>query len=150
MVGRKPSQRLKELAEREKNVRITGWVEDVRPYLARGAVCIVPLRIGGGTRLKIFEAMAMGKAIVSTAIGAEGLPVQHNENIALADNPQEFARETIELLRNPTRRQQMGAAAHKMVSEKYSWRSVADSFAEVLMRVAGKTGVSEERSPAIN
>ena len=92
----------------------------------------------------------MGKAIVSTAIGAEGLPVQHNENIALADNPQEFARETIELLRNPTRRQQMGAAAHKMVSERYSWRSVADGFAEVLMRVAGKTGVSEERSPAIN
>jgi len=74
VVGRKPSQKLQDLAARNKGVRITGWVEDIRPYLARSAVCIVPLRIGGGTRLKIFEAMAMGKAVVSTTIGAEGLP----------------------------------------------------------------------------
>ena len=139
VVGRKPSTRLKELATREKNVRVTGWVEDIRPYLARSAVCIVPLRIGGGTRLKIFEAMAMAKAVVSTTIGAEGLPVRHGESILLADDPQDFARQTVELLRSPERRNQIGAAAHKMVTEKYSWAKVADGFAEILERVSGSS-----------
>jgi polysaccharide biosynthesis protein PslH len=139
VVGRKPSARLKELAAREKNVRVTGWVEDIRPYLARSAVCIVPLRIGGGTRLKIFEAMAMAKAVVSTTIGAEGLPVRHGESIVLADDPQDFAQQTVELLRSPERRNQIGAAAHKMVTEKYSWAKVADGFAEILERVSGSS-----------
>jgi glycosyltransferase involved in cell wall biosynthesis len=72
VVGRNPSCKLQALVEADKSIRLTGWVEDIRPFLARGSVCIVPLRIGGGTRLKIFEAMAMGKAIVSTSVGAEG------------------------------------------------------------------------------
>src|SRR5580700_5330061 len=76
VVGRSPSRKLQALAEREKSMRLSGWVEDIRPFVARGAICIVPLRIGGGTRLKIFEAMAMGKAVVSTTVGAEGLPVE--------------------------------------------------------------------------
>ena len=73
VVGRNPSRKLQALAETEKSVRLTGWVEDIRPFVARGSVCIVPLRIGGGTRLKIFEAMAMSKAVVST-IGGRGGP----------------------------------------------------------------------------
>ena len=137
VVGRKPSKRLQELIDREKNVQLTGWVEDVRPYLARSTVCIVPLRIGGGTRLKIFEAMGMGKAVVSTTIGAEGLPVRHEENILLADSPDDFARQTVELLQNPSRRNQIGAAACKMVTENYAWANVAAKFAEVLERVSG-------------
>ena len=92
VVGRNPSRKLQSLVETETSVRLTGWVEDIRPFLARGSVCIVPLRIGGGTRLKIFEAMSMGKAVVSTSVGAEGLPVQTGENILLADAPNEFAR----------------------------------------------------------
>ena len=144
VVGRNPSQRLRALAAREKNVQLTGWVEDVRHYLARGAVCIVPLRIGGGTRLKIFEAMAMGKAVVSTTIGAEGLPVKHGESILLADSPEDFARQTVELLRNPALRNQIGLAAHKMVSENYTWARVAAGFAEVLERVAGKSAGKSE------
>ena len=112
-------------------------MEDVRPYLARSTVCIVPLRIGGGTRLKIFEAMGMGKAVVSTTIGAEGLPVRHEENILLADSPDDFARQTVELLQNPSRRNQIGAAACKMVTENYAWANVAAKFAEVLERVSG-------------
>jgi polysaccharide biosynthesis protein PslH len=139
VVGRKPSPRLKELAAHEKNVQVTGWVEDIRPYLSRSAVCIVPLRIGGGTRLKIFEAMAMAKAVVSTTIGAEGLPLRHGESILLADDPEDFARQTVELLRNPERRNRIGAAAHKMVTEKYSWAQVADGFAQVLERVSGSS-----------
>jgi len=141
VVGRNPSPRLQDLGARNQGVRITGWVEDIRPYIARSAVCIVPLRIGGGTRLKIFEAMAMGKAVISTTIGAEGLPVRHGETIMLGDDPDDFARQIVKLLRSPEHRQQIGAAAHKMVTEKYSWARVADGFAEVLERV------SESSSP---
>jgi sugar transferase (PEP-CTERM/EpsH1 system associated) len=141
VVGRKPSQRLKDLAVREKNIQLTGWVEDVRPYLARGAVCIVPLRIGGGTRLKIFEAMAMAKAVVSTKVGAEGLPVRHGEDVLLAESVEEFARHAVELLRNPARRRQIGTAGHKTVTENYAWPSVALEFAEVLQRVTGAAKV---------
>jgi sugar transferase (PEP-CTERM/EpsH1 system associated) len=132
IVGRKPSKRLQQLAEREPNVRITGWVDDVRPYLARGAVCIVPLRIGGGTRLKIFEAMAMGKAIVSTTIGAEGLPVQHGENIFLADDSESFSRRVLEVLGDSSLRGQIGRAAHKLVTERHSWTKVASAFGDIL------------------
>jgi polysaccharide biosynthesis protein PslH len=139
VVGRKPSQRLKDLAGREKNVQLTGWVEDVRPYLARAAVCIIPLRIAGGTRIKIFEAMAMQKAVISTSIGAEGLPVQDEQNILLADDVDDFARKTLELLCDPAKRCQIATAARKMVSEKYGWPSVAVQFAEVLQRVLAQT-----------
>jgi sugar transferase (PEP-CTERM/EpsH1 system associated) len=150
VVGRNPSLRLRDLASREKSIRLTGWVEDVRPYLARGAVCIVPLRIGGGTRIKIFEAMAMQKAVVSTTVGAEGLPVQHNENVVLADDPGEFARQTVELLRNTARRQQIGAAAHKMVSERYGWHGVAQGFADILEHATGTAKLPQETSHATN
>jgi len=132
VVGRSPSRKLQALAEREKSMRLTGWVEDIRPFVARGQVCIVPLRIGGGTRLKIFEAMAMGKAVVSTSVGAEGLPVQHGENILLADTPDDFACSVISLLRDSDRRSQLGAAARALVQEKYSWPKVAESFARAL------------------
>jgi sugar transferase (PEP-CTERM/EpsH1 system associated) len=132
VVGRSPSRKLQALAEREKSVRLTGWVEDIRPFVARGSVCIVPLRIGGGTRLKIFEAMAMGKAVVSTSVGAEGLPVRAGENILLADTPIDFANAVISLLRDPNQRKQLGASARALVQEKYSWPSVAASFARTL------------------
>jgi sugar transferase (PEP-CTERM/EpsH1 system associated) len=132
VVGRSPSRKLQALADREKSVRLTGWVEDIRPFVARGSVCIVPLRIGGGTRLKIFEAMAMGKAVVSTSVGAEGLPVQAGENILLADTPRDFADSVISLLRDPGERRRMGTSARVMVQEKYSWPKVAENFARTL------------------
>jgi len=132
VVGRSPSRKLQALAQTEKSIRLTGWVEDIRPYVARGSICIVPLRIGGGTRLKIFEAMAMSKAVVSTSIGAEGLPVRSGENILLADTPQDFADAVISLLRDPDRRKRLGAAARALVQEKYSWRIVAERFAAIL------------------
>jgi polysaccharide biosynthesis protein PslH len=89
-VGRRPPRRIQALASG--NVVVTGAVDDIRPYLGKAAVCVVPLRSGSGTRIKIFEAMAMGKAVVSTTMGAEGLPVRHGENIVLADDPADFAR----------------------------------------------------------
>ena len=87
---------------------MTGAVDDIRPYLGKAAVCVVPLRSGSGTRIKIFEAMAMGKAVVSTTMGAEGLPVRHGENIILADDPADFASQVVQLLRDPQRRAQLG------------------------------------------
>jgi glycosyltransferase involved in cell wall biosynthesis len=132
VVGRSPSLKLQALAELEKNIRLTGWVNDIRPFLVRGSVCIVPLRIGGGTRLKIFEAMAMGKAVVSTSVGAEGLAVRSGENILLADTPNDFAKSVASLLRDPKRRQQLGTAARTLVQENYSWTRVAEDFASTL------------------
>ena len=135
VVGRNPSRKLQALAESEKSIRLTGWVDDIRPFVGRGSVCIVPLRIGGGTRLKIFEAMAMGKAVVSTSVGAEGLAVRSGENIVLADSPNDFAQAVISLLRDPRRRQQLGAAARTLVQENYSWTIVANDFASTLQEV---------------
>ena len=140
IMGRKPSQRLKELAAGAPNVRLTGWVEDIRPFVARGGVCVVPLRVGGGTRLKIFEAMSMGKAVVSTTIGAEGLPVKHGEHLLIADDPITFANSTVNLLRDPAQRRELGSAARKLVEERYSWVQVARGFAEVLAKVVGEVG----------
>jgi polysaccharide biosynthesis protein PslH len=132
VVGRKPSRKVLARVAEEKNLRLTGWVEDIRPYLARGSVCIVPLRIGGGTRLKIFEAMAMAKAVVSTSVGAEGLPVSSGENIVLADLPADFASRAISLLRDSSERKRIGNAARALVEGKYGWPKIAESFGEIL------------------
>ncbi|MGA7768358.1 MAG: glycosyltransferase family 4 protein [Candidatus Sulfotelmatobacter sp.] len=132
VVGRSPSRKLQALAETEKSIRLTGWVEDIRPFVARGSACIVPLRIGGGTRLKIFEAMAMNKAVISTSVGAEGLPVRSGENILLADTPNDFAESVISLLRDPNQRQRLGSAARALVQQRYSWPTVAEGFARTL------------------
>jgi polysaccharide biosynthesis protein PslH len=132
VVGRNPSRKLQALAETNKCVRLTGWVDDIRPFVARGSVCIVPLRIGGGTRLKIFEAMAMSKAVVSTSVGAEGLPVHQGEDILLADAPDDFAASIVFLLRDAQRRNGLGMAARKLVQEKYSWQTVAEDFSQTL------------------
>ncbi|MGB8594115.1 MAG: glycosyltransferase family 4 protein [Candidatus Sulfotelmatobacter sp.] len=132
VVGRNPSRKLQALAQTEKSIRLTGWVEDIRPFVARGSVCVVPLRIGGGTRLKIFEAMAMGKAVISTSVGAEGLAVRSGENILLADTPGDFAESVISVLRDPKRRHHLGTTARTLVQENYSWRTVAEGFARTL------------------
>lgn len=143
VVGRKPSRRLQDLAVRVPYIQLTGWVEDVRPYLAKSAVYVVPLRIGGGTRLKIFEAMSMAKAVVSTSIGAEGLPVNKDEHIILADDPASFAESTVRLLLDASRREQIGEAARHLVQENYSWATVTMGFARALESVVDRVGVSK-------
>jgi sugar transferase (PEP-CTERM/EpsH1 system associated) len=127
VVGRNPSERLRSIAVRA-GVHVTGTVEDVRPHVARAAVCVVPLRVGGGTRLKIFEALAMGKAIVSTTIGAEGLPVVSGRHLLLADGVEHFAHAVASLVRDANRRQQLGCAGRRLVEERYSWARVTEDF----------------------
>lgn len=127
VVGRNPSPRLRAVGE-SAGVRVTGTVDDVRPYIAEGAVYVVPLRIGGGTRLKIFEALAMGKAVVATSVGAEGLPLVPGIHFLDADDPQSFARAVVSLLRDPVRQKALGMAGRRLVEERYSWREVAREF----------------------
>lgn len=150
IVGRNPSQRLRDLAASIANVHLTGWVEDIRPFLSQAAVCVVPLRIGGGTRLKIFEAMSMEKAIVSTTIGAEGLPVRPEEHLLIADEPAEFAKSTLALLRDVERRRSMGISARELVVRNYSWRMVAKQFADTLAEVVAKSGRSATKTAGEN
>jgi sugar transferase (PEP-CTERM/EpsH1 system associated) len=140
VAGRFPSRRLMALAKAEEHIRVTGRVEDIRPYIADASVYVVPLRVGSGTRLKIFEAMAMGKAIVSTTIGAEGLPVTDGRDILIADTPENFARNVVSLLRCPDQRKRLGASARQLVEQKYSWGAVSDLFDTVLSRVARACG----------
>ncbi len=127
VVGRNPSPRLRAAAARA-GVRVTGLVEDVRPFVAEAAVYVVPLRIGGGTRLKIFEALAMAKPVVSTGVGAEGLPLVAGEHFVRADDPEDFARAVVALLRDPARRRALGAAGRRLVAERYAWSRVAREF----------------------
>jgi glycosyltransferase involved in cell wall biosynthesis len=135
IVGRKPSLKLQDTVRRYSNVALTGWVDDIRSYLDEAEVCIVPLRVGSGTRLKIFEAMAMGKAIVSTSLGAEGLPVTDGENILIEDVPGQFASSVIKLLNDLGLRRSLEVAARSLVEKQYSWQSVANHFVNLLERV---------------
>jgi sugar transferase (PEP-CTERM/EpsH1 system associated) len=148
VVGRRPTPRLLKLAAATPGVEVTGGVEDIRPFVRRAAVYIVPLRVGSGTRLKIFEAMAMGKAVVSTTVGAEGLPVRPEKDILMADAPEEFASAVVRLLRDPNLRGDLGRAARELVAEKHSWASVARQFESTLESVLnpGKTLVESVRS----
>ena len=142
IVGRAPTPAVRRLAA-DHGVTVTGRVDDVRPYMQDAAVYIVPLRIGGGTRLKIFEAMAMGKAVVSTTVGAEGLPVNNGEHLLIADEPHLFARAAVRLFRDVDRRRALEAAARKLVVERYDWSAVAGELEEALVRYA-----TSELSPA--
>jgi sugar transferase (PEP-CTERM/EpsH1 system associated) len=142
IVGRAPTPAVKKLAEIP-GVEVTGRVDDVRPHIARGAVYVVPLRIGGGTRLKIFEAMSMAKATVSTTVGAEGLPVTNGRDIDIADEPSRFAHAVVHLMRDGEARRAMEAAARRLVVEKYDWSAVALDFERALLRVANQEPMAE-------
>jgi glycosyltransferase involved in cell wall biosynthesis len=128
VVGRNPTEKVVALARENKRFSLTGWVEDVRPYIDRGAVYIVPLRVGGGTRIKIYEAMAMARAVVSTTIGAEGLPVKDGDEIVLADEPQAFADGVVRLLRDREARARIESAARKAVVERFGWDKAAEAL----------------------
>jgi polysaccharide biosynthesis protein PslH len=128
IVGRNPVRQVKELERLQSGIFVTGTVADVRPYLAEAEAMIVPLRIGGGTRIKIYEGMATGIPIVSSTIGAEGLPVIHGENILLADAPDKFAEAIGELFERSDLRKQIGAGGRALVERQFSWESVTKVF----------------------
>lgn len=138
VVGRRPTARVLSLAERTAGVTVTGSVPDVRPYLARAAAVVVPLRIGGGTRLKIYEAMAMDRPVVSTTIGAEGLPLESGRHLLLADAPSAQADAILGLLADPARAAALGRAGGRYVRESFGWDGVAHRFADICARAGAR------------
>jgi sugar transferase (PEP-CTERM/EpsH1 system associated) len=137
IVGRNPPAAVQRYADRS-YIRVTGTVPDVRPFVANAQVCVVPLRIGGGTRIKIFEALAMQKAVVSTAIGAEGLPVTHGDDILLADSPDDFAARVCEVLEQPDRRRRLGEKGRQLVSSRFTWDEAARRFSEICIQTVAR------------
>ncbi|MGH9666219.1 MAG: glycosyltransferase, partial [Bryobacteraceae bacterium] len=132
IVGRKPPDSIRRLAEHPA-VQVTGTVPDVHPWLWGARVSVVPLRVGGGTRLKIYEAMGARIPVVSTTIGAEGLDVRDGENIHIADQPADFAERCLALLGDPDARARMAAAAWEEISAHYSWDAVSRCFERLLL-----------------
>lgn len=135
IVGRNPDRRVQSLAC--DSVEVTGRVPSVVDHLRQAAVVVVPLRVGGGTRLKIYEAMAAGKAVVSTSVGAEGLDVHHGRDVLLADTPEMFADSIINLLQDAGMRHQFGRAAAEL-ARSYGWPMIASKFGDVLKHVIGQ------------
>ena len=132
VAGRRPTPALQELARREPRIILTGTVPDVRPYLWGSTVSIVPLRIGGGTRLKIFEAIAAKLPVVSTSVGAEGLSLQGGRQIAIADTPELFAHSCLKLLASAAMREDMAKDAWDFVAGRFSWQAVTRDFEAAL------------------
>jgi sugar transferase (PEP-CTERM/EpsH1 system associated) len=133
VVGKNPHPRLAALVA-QPGVTLTGYVDDVRPYIAAASVYVVPLLTGGGTRLKVLEAMAMGKAIVSTTLGCEGIPVIPGREVVLANSPAEVVAQVLALLQNPRRREELGRAARAFVEQHFNWRMVTAPLEQVYER----------------
>lgn len=136
IVGKAPSKEILKLAM-DNSVIVTGYVEDVRPYLARASVISLPVH-GYGIKTRILEAMAMGKPVVTSSEGVHGIDVTPEENIIIAEDPEEFARRIIELLNDEQLREKIGVNARKLMEEKYSWEKMTDMLNEVFQKVVNK------------
>jgi sugar transferase (PEP-CTERM/EpsH1 system associated) len=136
VVGKSPSKRIRDIAEKEKRIIVTGLVDDVREYLDRAKAFVAPLRIGGGTRLKILEAMSMEKPVISTSVGAEGIKYTDGQNIIIADSPDEFADSVLRILRDEKMIKEIGEKARALVCMEYDWHKVGvlqnEAYAECL------------------
>jgi len=124
VVGMAPPDEVAQMAKTDSSIRISGYVDDVRSHIARAAVYVVPIRVGGGTRLKILDAFACGKAVVSTTIGCEGLAVTSGHDILVGDTPREFADQVIRALTDQNLRTSLEQNARKLVEDKYSWSQI--------------------------
>jgi glycosyltransferase involved in cell wall biosynthesis len=145
IAGRKPSARLVAMTTGRSWVHVTGEVTDIRPWLAAGAVVVVPLRVGGGTRLKILEAMAMGRPVVSTSIGAEGLGLVPGDEIVLADDANSFAAEALRLLRRPDVGAALGRRGRERVVRDFDWRAVLSSVGPLYDDLVGQARSARSR-----
>lgn len=135
IIGKSPTRAVLELANKDSRIVVTGRVDDVRPFIEKAKVFIVPIRIGGGTRLKILEAMSMRKAVVSTSVGAEGISYAQGKNILIADTPQQFADEILSLLENYSHCQELGEDARKLVCSTYDWNIVGEKLKNIYQRI---------------
>lgn len=125
VVGRNPDAALVNRVKRETNVFLTGTVDDVRPYIDRANVFIVPLRFGGGSRLKILEALSMNKPVISTTVGAEGLELKNGRDILIEDTPHLFAEKIIDLCNNKELREKLSKNGNEIINKKYKWSVIS-------------------------
>jgi sugar transferase (PEP-CTERM/EpsH1 system associated) len=143
VIGQDPPEELRALSAGDPRIEVMGYVDDVRPFVARAAVYVVPLRVGGGTRVKVLDAMAMGKAIVSTSVGCEGIHASPGEHLLVADDPTRFARTVVDLLHDRTRRASLGRAARRLVETRYAWpligRTLHDTYRAAIERRSRRT-----------
>lgn len=144
VVGRKPSTSLARWLRQDPQITLVDSPPDVRPWMAKAAVFICPMTDGGGTKVKLLDAMAMAKPIISTSVGCEGLAVKHGENILIADRPSEFAAAISEALRDRALQERLGREARLLVERKYSWPIVAAHLEEAYRRAQGVRDVSEQ------
>jgi len=126
IVGSSPKPELRRRAN--KNIIVTGFVDDVRPYVWRSSVFVVPLRMGSGTRLKVLEALAMQKPVVSTTLGCEGIDVEHGKSILIADEPKQFADSVVNLILSPIMRRYLAEDGYQIIKEKYEWSAIGKSM----------------------
>lgn len=134
IVGSYPPQEIINLRQ-EEGVIVTGRVPDIRPYLAMASVFIAPIRQGGGMRGKILEAMAMGKAVVTTLRGASGLKAYNDKEIIIAEGAEEFAGKTVEMMQNREKRERIGKAALNLVRTHYDWEMQADKYLQLYQEI---------------
>lgn len=128
IVGKGPSRQMLDAAEKDPRIIVTDRVDDVRPFIDRSRIFVVPIRVGGGTRLKILEAMSMEKAVISTSVGAEGIRHSDGENIVIQDEPQGFADAVLSLIGDHDRELRMGKAGRKLVRSVYDWEIVGNTL----------------------
>ncbi len=139
IVGNRPPKDLQKRAS--ENIIVTGYVDDVRPYIRRSCLYVVPLRMGGGTRLKVLEALSMGKPVVTTSIGCEGINVTDKENVLIADDPFDFAAQAVDVLKNPGSYNEMSFNGHSLIKSDYDWSVIVSSMEEAYKKIhTGKNG----------
>jgi glycosyltransferase involved in cell wall biosynthesis len=136
IVGRDPPSEVREL-ESLPGIEVTGTVDDVRPYYREAVAAVVPLKVGGGSRLKILEAMAAGVPVISTTLGAEGLAVEPDKNILIGDTDEKMIEAIVGLIEHPEQRKQLGDAGRALVSKRYDWTMVGANLFETYQRLLG-------------
>jgi polysaccharide biosynthesis protein PslH len=135
VVGRRPDGQIQRLASDDLRIEVTGEVPEMGPYFERATAVVVPLRSGGGTRLKILDAFAFGRPVVSTSIGAQGIEVRHGEQLLLGDKPNEFAKQVVRLLNDADLRSSLSANGRRLIDERYHWKTIAEQYLRALTTV---------------
>ena len=144
IIGRNPPASLSDkIRERGLNVSLTGFVDDIRPYVAASHVYVIPLWVGSGTRIKAFEAMAMGRPVVSTSLGIEGLDVTDGQHFLRADSAGEFAQAILSLLADPAMRARIAGEARRLMEARFSWSEVARQFEGICLRTLARNGAGQ-------
>jgi glycosyltransferase involved in cell wall biosynthesis len=139
VVGRRPDAQIQRLARDDARIEVTGEVPEMGPYFERATAVVVPLRSGGGTRLKILDAFAFGRPVVSTSIGAQGIEVQHGEQLLLGDEPSEFAKQVARLLKDSNLRSSLSASGRRLIEKRYHWQIIAEQYLGALATVVEGT-----------